>query len=111
MNSMRNRVLLIGHLGNDPEIVTLPNEKKLAKFSLATQDNYTNADEERVESAQWHRIIAWNKQADISEKFLKKGKEVAIDGKLNSRSYEDKDGVTKYVTEIVVNEIVFVGKQ
>lgn len=101
---------MIGHLGNDPEVIDLESEKRLVKFSLATQDHYYNGEGDRVEQVQWHRLVAWNKQAEISEKYLKKGKEVVVDGRLHTRSFEDKEGVTRYITEIVVNEILFVGK-
>ena len=79
MNSLKNRVQLIGHLGMDPEIKTLESGKKLAKFSLATNDFYKNAKGEKVEETEWHNIIAWNKTAELVENFLAKGKEVAIE--------------------------------
>lgn len=105
---MKNRVQLIGHVGQDPEIKNLENGK-LANLSIATNENYTNAKGERVEQTEWHRITAWGNTADIVEKFVSKGKEIAIEGKLSHRSYEDKDGVKRYVTEIVVNEILLLG--
>ena len=110
MNSLRNRVQLIGNLGNDPEIITLDSGKKLAKFSLATNDNYKDASGNKVEEVQWHNLVAWNKTAEIIEKYVTKGKEVAIEGKLTSRSYDDKDGQKRYITEIVVNELLMLGK-
>ena len=106
MLSLRNRVQLIGNLGNDPEIKELDTGKKLARFSIATNDSYKNADGERITSTQWHQIVAWDNNASIAEKFLKKGREVAIEGRLTHRSYDDKDGNTKYMTEIIVNEIL-----
>ena len=106
MLSLRNRVQLIGNLGNDPEIKELDTGKKLARFSIATNDSYKNADGERITSTQWHQIVAWDNNASIAEKFLKKGREVAIEGRLTHRSYDDKDGNTKYMTEITVNEIL-----
>lgn len=109
MNSLKNRVQLIGHLGMDPEIKTLESGKKLAKFSLATNDFYKNAKGEKVEETEWHNIIAWNKTAELVENFLAKGKEVAIEGKLTSRSWDDANGNKKYITEVVCNEILFLG--
>ena len=110
MNTLRNKVQLIGNLGNDPEIVNLESGKTLAKFSLATNESYKDANGERVTDTQWHNIIAWGKVATIVEKFLTKGKEVAIEGKLTSRSYETKDGEKRYVTAVVCNELLMLGK-
>jgi len=109
MSTLRNKVQLIGNLGNNPEIITLESGKKLAKFSLATNENYKNAKGEKVTDTQWHNIVAWNKTAEIIEKYLEKGKEVAIEGKLTSRSYETKEGDKRYVTEIVCNELLMLG--
>tara|TARA_R110002073_G_scaffold279026_1_gene443197 strand:+ start:485745 stop:486080 length:336 start_codon:yes stop_codon:yes gene_type:complete len=109
MNALRNKVQLIGNLGNNPEVITLDSGKKLAKFSIATNENYKNANGEKVTDTQWHNVIAWNKTAEIVEKYLTKGSEVAVEGKLTSRSYEDKEGVKKYITEIVVNELLMFG--
>lgn len=110
MNTLRNKVQLIGNLGNDPEIITLESGKKLAKFSLATNENYKDANGEKQTKTDWHNLIAWGKTADIIEKYVTKGKEIAIEGKLTSRSYETKDGEKRYVTEIVVNELLMLGK-
>ena len=109
MNSLKNRVQLIGHLGMNPEIKTLESGKKLAKFSMATNDYYKNAKGEKVEETEWHNIIAWNKTAELAEMFLEKGKEVAIEGKLTTRSWDDEKGNKRYITEIVCNEILFLG--
>ena len=106
MNNLRNRVQLIGNLGNDPEIKELDSGKKLARFSIATNDSYKNSEGERITSTQWHNIVAWDNHASIAEKFLKKGREVAIEGRLAHRSYDDKEGNTKYITEVIVNEIL-----
>jgi single-strand DNA-binding protein len=106
MNNLRNRVLLIGNLGQDPEIKTLESGKKVVHFTLATNDAYKNNDGQKVEETTWHNITAWNGLAERAAKFLKKGREVAIDGRLVYRSYEDKKGITKYVTEIVLNEML-----
>jgi len=109
MNTLRNKVQLIGNLGNNPEVITLESGKKLAKFSIATNDSYRNASGEKITDTQWHNIITWNKTAEIVEKYLTKGNEVAVEGKLTSRSYENKEGIKKYITEIVVNELVMLG--
>jgi len=109
MNTLRNKVQLIGNLGNDPEVITLESGKKLAKFSIATNDSYKNASGEKITDTQWHNVIAWNKTAEIVEKYLTKGNEIAVEGKLTSRSYENKEGVKKYITEIVVNELLMLG--
>jgi len=109
MNNLRNRVQLIGNLGQDPEIKTLESGKKVVHFTLATNDGYKNNDGQKVEETTWHNIVAWNGLAEIAVKYLKKGKEVAVDGRLVYRSYEDKKGVTKYITEIVLNEMLLLG--
>jgi len=109
MNALKNKVQLIGHLGKDPEILTLESGKKLAKFSLATNEVYKNAEGEKVTQTDWHNLIAWNKTAEIIEKYVTKGKEVAIEGKLTTRNYDDKDGNKRYVTEVVVNELLMLG--
>ena len=110
MNALKNKVQLIGHLGQDPEIVTLDGGKKLAKFSMATTDHYKNANGEKVEDTQWHNIVAWGKTADIVESYLVKGKQVAVEGKLTHRSYDTKEGEKRYVTEIRCNELLMLGK-
>ncbi|MES2394722.1 MAG: single-stranded DNA-binding protein [Bacteroidota bacterium] len=109
MNALRNKVQLIGNLGMAPEIKTLESGRKLAKMSIATNESYKNAKGELVKETQWHNLIAWGKTADIIEKYLKKGSEVAIDGKLINSNYTDKDGVKRYVTEIQVNEVLLIG--
>ncbi|WP_422862173.1 single-stranded DNA-binding protein [Flagellimonas sp. W118] len=110
MNSLRNRVQLIGNLGNDPETVTLENGNKLTKFSIATNESYKNAQGEKVTDTQWHNVVAWGKVAEIAENYLIKGKEVAVEGKLVSRSYESKEGEKRYITEIKCNELLLLGK-
>lgn len=106
MNALRNKVQLIGNLGMDPEVKSLDGGKKLAKMSIATNENYKNSKGERVTETQWHNLIAWGKTAEIVEKFLKKGSEVAVEGKLINRNYTDKEGVKRYVTEIEVSEVL-----
>ena len=110
MNTLRNKVQLIGNLGNDPEIVNLESGKTLAKFSIATNESYKNAQGEKVTDTQWHNIVAWGKTAQIVEKYVGKGKEVAIEGKLTNRSWEDKDGIKRYTTEVVCSELLMLGK-
>ena len=109
MNALRNKVQLIGNLGKEPEVRTLESGKKMALFSVATHEDYRNANGEKVTETQWHNLVAWGKLAEIVEKYLGKGKEVAIEGKLVSRSYNDKDGNKKYSTEIHVNELLMLG--
>jgi len=109
MSNLRNQVQLIGNLGNTPEIITLESGAKLAKFSIATNESYTNKKGEKVTDTQWHNVVAWNKTAELVEKFLDKGKEVAIQGKLTSRSWDDQDGNKRYITEVVCNEVLFLG--
>jgi single-strand DNA-binding protein len=110
MNSIKNKVTLIGNLGNAPEIKSLENNKKLARVSIATNEIYKNQKGERVTDTTWHNVIMWSPLADIAEKLLKKGSEVAIEGKLINRSYTDKDGVKRYITEIQASELVLLGK-
>ena len=110
MNALRNKVQLIGHLGNDPEILTTESGKKRAKLTIATNETYKNDAGEKVTDTQWHNVIAWGHTAEIIEKYVTKGKEVAIEGKLTHRSYEDKNGEKKYFTEVVANELLLLGK-
>jgi single-strand DNA-binding protein len=110
MNAMKNRVQLIGHVGNDPEIKTFEGGKVLANLTIATNDSYKNDKGEKVEQTEWHKVVAWGKTAEIIEKYVTKGKEIAIDGKLTHRSYEDKNGEKRYVTEVVANEVLLLGK-
>jgi single-strand DNA-binding protein len=106
MNTLKNRVTLIGNLGMDPEVKTTETGKKVTHFTLATSDGYKNAEGQKVSETTWHNIVAWNGLADIAGKYLKKGKEVAVEGRIVYRSYEDKKGVTKSITEIVLNDLL-----
>ena len=110
MNALRNKVQLIGNLGQDPEIVNLDNGGKLAKFSVATNESYKNSKGEKVTDTQWHNVVAWGKTAEIVENYLAKGNEVAVEGKLIHRFYENKEGEKRYITEIKCNELVMLGK-
>ena len=109
MYALRNKVQLIGNLGNTPEIKTLESGKKMARFSIATNEDYRTANGEKVTETQWHNIVAWGKVAEIAEKLLSKGREVALEGKLIHRSYTDKEGNKKYITEVQVNELLMLG--
>jgi single-strand DNA-binding protein len=110
MNAMKNRVQLIGHVGQEPEVKTFDGGKKVANITIATNDYYTNDKGEKVENTEWHKVVAWGKTAEIIEKYVAKGKEIAIDGKLTHRSYDDKDGTKRYVSEVVINDILLLGK-
>ena len=110
MNTLRNKVQLIGNLGNDPEIITLDSGKKLAKFSLATNEYYKDADGQKQTKTEWHNVVAWNKTAELIENYVTKGKEIAIEGKLTNRTWDDKEGNKRYTTEVVVNEVLLFGK-
>ena len=106
---MKNRAQLIGHVGQEPEIKNLESGR-VANFTIATNENYTNAKGEKVEQTEWLRVSAWGKTVDIIEKLLTKGSHVAIEGKLTHRSYDDKDGNKRYITEVVANELVLLSK-
>ncbi|OIQ30099.1 MAG: single-stranded DNA-binding protein [Bacteroidetes bacterium MedPE-SWsnd-G2] len=110
MNTLRNKVQLIGNLGNDPEIINLESGKQLAKFSIATNESYKNQSGERIVDTQWHNVVAWGHTAALAEKYLIKGKEIAIEGKLTTRSWADKDGIKRYFTEVVCSELLMLGK-
>ncbi|PKD20724.1 single-stranded DNA-binding protein [Salegentibacter salinarum] len=110
MSTIRNKVQLIGNVGREPEIVNLESGKKLAKFSVATNENYKNGNGERVTETQWHNIVAWGKTAELVEKYVNKGIEVGVEGKLTSRNWDDKDGTKRYITEVVCNELLLMGK-
>jgi single-strand DNA-binding protein len=106
MNSLKNRVTLIGNLGQDPEIKTTETGKKVTHFTLATNDGFKNSDGQKISETTWHNIVAWNGLADIAGKYLKKGKEVVVEGRIVYRTYEDKKGLTKNITEIVLNDLI-----
>lgn len=110
MNAMKNRVQLIGNVGNDPEIKNFEGGKKLANLTIATNDHYKNEKGERVDQTEWHRVVAWGKTAEIIEKYVTKGMQVALEGKLSHRSYDDKNGEKRYISEVVVSEVVLMGK-
>ncbi len=107
---MKNRVQLIGHVGQEPEVKTVNGDRKFANITIATNDYYYNEKGDKVEQTEWHRVVAWGKTAELIEKFVIKGKEIGIEGKLTHRSYDDKEGNKKYITEIVANEVLLLGK-
>src|SRR6056297_1531441 len=110
MKNLRNSVQLIGHLGIDPEVKTFDNSR-MARISLATNEKYKNGDGEQVENTQWHNVIAWGRTAEIAEQYLKKGQEVAVRGKLQTRQYEDADGNKRFTTEVVCSELLLLGQK
>lgn len=110
MNNLKNKVQLIGYVGNAPEITTLESGKRLAKFRMATNEHYKNLKGEKVEETQWHNIVVWGKTVDLIESYVPKGKEIGIEGKLTTRSYDAKDGTKRFFTEIVCNELLLIGK-
>jgi single-strand DNA-binding protein len=111
MNSLRNKVQLIGNLGNAPEIKVLEGGKKLARLSLATNETYKNAKGEKITETQWHNVIAWDKTAEIVEKYFTRGLEVLVEGKLVNRNYTDKDGIKRYATEVQAIEMLILSKK
>lgn len=110
MNALRNKVQLIGHVGQDPEIKNLDGGKKVANLTIATNDSYKNDKGEKVEQTEWHRVVAWGKTAEIIEKYVTKGKEIALEGKLTHRSYDDKNGEKRYITEVLIHELLLMSK-
>ena len=107
---MINKVILLGRLGKDPVVRRLDNGRVVANVTLATNDYYTK-DGQRLESTEWHNLEMWDKQAETAEKYLKKGQEVCVEGKLVNRSWETKEGDKRYITEVVVSELVMLGKK
>jgi single-strand DNA-binding protein len=105
-----NKVILIGRLGNDPEVRYTPSGSAVANFSIATSDEWTDKDSgERKERTEWHRIVAWNRLGEICGEYLSKGRQVYVEGRLQTRSWEDRDGNKRYTTEIVASEVQFLG--
>lgn len=111
MYALKNKVQLIGNLGMNPEIKEVTGGKKMARFSMATNESYRDANGKKQTETQWHNLVAWGKVADLVEKFLSKGNEIVIEGKLVNRNYTDKEGIKRYTTEILVNEIVLLGRK
>jgi single-strand DNA-binding protein len=111
MKSLRNSVQLIGNLGADPEVKKFDNGKMLARLKVATNESYYNQKGEKVQDTQWHNVTVWGKTAEIAEKYLNKGQEIALEGKLTTNTWEDKEGVKRYSTEIVASELLMLGKK
>ena len=109
MSTLKNKVQLIGNVGQEPQVTVLDNGKKVARISLATNENFKNSKGEKQTNTDWHQLVAWGKVASLIEDYVFTGKEIAVQGKLSSRSYEDKEGVKRYVTEVIVSEILFLG--
>ncbi len=107
---MRNTVQLVGNVGQDPEIRNLEGGKKVASFSIATSESYKNEKGEKVDQTEWHRIVAWGNSAEIIEKYVTKGNQIGIVGKLTHRTYDDKDGIKRNITEVLVNEVLLMSK-
>lgn len=107
-----NKVILLGNLGGDPEVRTLENGNKVANFNIATSESYKDRNTgERITQTEWHRIVMWRGLAEIAEKYLHKGDQIYVEGKIQTRNYQDKDGVTRYTTEIVVSDMTMLGKR
>lgn len=104
-----NKVILVGNLGKDPEVKTLENGAKVANFTLATSETYKNRDGQKVTQTEWHNIVLWRGLADIADRFLKKGNQVYIEGKIRSRSWDDKDGNKRYITEVQGDNLTMLG--
>lgn len=111
MNNLRNSVRLLGKLGNNPEITEFDNGKKKARMSMATTEIYRNAQGEKVSDTQWHHLVAWGPAAVLAEKLLQRGSDLAVEGRLVHRNFEDKEGKTRYVTEVVVHSFMMIGRK
>ncbi len=111
MSNLKNNVQLIGNLGEAPKVTTLESGKKVARFSLATNEHYKNSEGEKAQRTDWHFIVAWGKLAEIVEKYTDKGKEIAVSGKLKSRSYTTEQGEKRYITEVEAGEILLLGNK
>ena len=111
MSTIRNHVQLIGNVGQEPTITNLESGKKVARFSLATNEYYKDAKGEKQTDTNWHTVVAWGKTAEIIEKFVSKGKELGVTGKLKTRTYTTDDGNERYVTEVEANEILLLGSK
>ncbi|WP_282081249.1 single-stranded DNA-binding protein [Aquimarina algiphila] len=109
MSTIKNHVQLIGNVGQEPTITNLESGKKVARFSMATNENYKDNKGEKQTETNWHTVVAWGKVAEIIEKYVDKGKEIGITGKLKTRTYETESGITRYITEVEANEILLLG--
>lgn len=111
MSTIKNHVQLIGNVGIEPTITNLESGKKVARLSLATNENYKDSNGEKQTDTNWHTVVAWGKVAEIIEKYVTKGKEIGVSGKLKTRTYETQDGNQRYVTEVEANEILLLGSK
>ena len=111
MNTLKNKVQLIGNVGQDPEITVLESGKKVTRFSMATNEYYKNSKGEKTQNTYWHNMVAWGKTAEVISTYATKGKEIAIQGKLVSRSYENEQGEKRYITEVVISEVLLLGSK
>lgn len=111
MSTLKNKVQLIGNVGNEPEMTVLESGKKVIRFSLATNGNFKKANGEKSQVTDWHNVVAWGKTAEIIDQFAAKGKQIAVEGKLSSRSYDAREGKKRYITEVVENEVVLLGSK
>jgi single-strand DNA-binding protein len=109
MNNIRNRVMLIGRLGADPEVRVFEGNRKKARFTMATTETYRNAKGEKTDTTEWHNVVAWGPVADRAEEYLMKGQEVLVEGKLTHRQYTDKEGAKRYITEVEAHDLVLMG--
>jgi single-strand DNA-binding protein len=104
-----NKVILVGNLGNDPELRTIPSGSSVCEFRMATNESWKDRNGQRQERTEWHRIVVWGNRAEVCSKYLSKGRQVYLEGRLRTRSWEDKDGNKRYTTEIVANDVQFLG--
>jgi single-strand DNA-binding protein len=105
-----NKVMLIGNLGKDPEVRAIPSGVKVANFSIATSESYTDKNGQKVEKTEWHNIVMWRGLAEVAEKYLKKGSQIFVEGRLQTRSWDDQAGQKKYMTEVVADNMVMLGR-
>ena len=111
MNALRNSVRLIGNLGDNPKVRKLDSGRKVASFSIATSEVYYDQNGKKVSETTWHRLVAWGKQAEVAEDYLKKGSQIAVEGKLTNRSYDNSKGEKQYITEVVVNSLLMLDRK
>lgn len=109
MSGSVNRVTLVGHLGQDPEVRTTASGQMVATLRLATSESFTDKAGERQERTEWHTVVLWAKQAELAQRYLAKGRQAYIEGRLSTRKWQDKDGRDRYTTEIVASQVVFLG--
>lgn len=111
MKNLRNYVQLIGHLGKEPIVTNYDTGKKVARISLATHQDYYSSKGEKILNTCWHNLVAWDKKADFVEKYFAKGNLVLVNGRLSTRSYEDKTGVLRYITEVIITDVMKLSKE